>query len=379
MNDEIIYLDYSAHTPADKSVIEKFAEIEQKYYGNCNSGHILGKMAKNELDNATCSIAEMFKILPEEIIYTSGASESNNLAIKGIAYASRHIGKHIISSPLEHSSISATLTSLQSKGYEIDMCKINKDGKIDLEDFKSLLRKDTILAAFSYVDSELGTIQPIKEISEILKDYPDCKLHVDATQAIGKTDVNFDGIDTLSFSAHKFYGLLGVGFLFKKKGLILEPQINGGTSTTLYRSGTPTLALDVSMAYALKLVFENTDRTDKVKKLNTKLRCMLSVYPDVKINSPLASVPHILNLSVKGIKGKDFAQKLSDNGVCISVKSACSSDNLPSRAVMAVSKDRKNALSSMRISLSHITTEDELEKFLKIFDKCYKELKNEKT
>ena len=371
----MIYLDYSANTPADPAVISRFVETEQSFIGNPNSNHSAGRTAKFALSDITESISRKLGIDSSEIIYTSGASEANNLAIKGIARTSRHRGKHIISTPLEHASVSGPLTYLQEQGYEIDLLDVGRDGKIDLCHLRELLRSDTVLVSVCAVDSELGTVQPVSEIAEILKDYPDCRFHVDATQAIGKISFSFAGIDAASFTAHKFYGLNGSGIFFKRRELVIEPLIHGGVSTTLYRSGTPTLALSVAFDTALGLALDNqAERFDTVKLKNTALRRALSAYPKVRINSPEDAIPHILNISVEGVKAGDFQQALDRAGICVSVKSACSVEGTPSRAVFAVSRDRKNALSSWRISLSHLTSEDEIAQFLEAFDSCYKEL-----
>ena len=316
----MIYLDYSANTPVDEAVLERFCAVERSCPGNANSRHQAGAAAKAAIDEATQSIARSLNVQPAEIVYTSGASEANNFALKSIARLERHHGKHIISTPLEHSSVSGTLTALQEQGYEIDLVDIKQDGTVDLAHLRELLRPDTILVAVTAVDSELGVVQPVTEIAALLKDYPHCHLHVDATQAVGKLPLpSFEGIDTLSLTAHKFYGLNGIGVLVKRRGLALEPLIHGGESTTIYRSGTPTV-------------------------------------------------------SVKDVKGTVFQRELDAHGVCVSVKSACSSDGLPSRAVFAVSRDRRNALSSWRISLSHRTTDEEITGFLQAFDACYRTL-----
>ena len=371
----MIYLDYTANTPADPAVLEAFLRIEQNYIGNPNSNHPAGQEAREEMARVTDSIAAMLGVSPAEIIYTSGASESNNLAIKGIVQASRHIGRHIISTALEHSSVGGTLSALQEQGCEIDLVDIKQDGTMDLEQLRDLLRKDTVLVSACAVDSELGTVQPIRQIAELLKEYPNCRLHVDATQAVGKTDLVTDGVDTMSMAPHKFYGLNGSGLLLKKKNLVIAPQIHGGNSTTIYRSGTPALALAVSIEKSLRLTLENQKRRIAyVESLNRYLRDELAKYPAVRINSPENAVPHILNLSVRGVKGTVFHRELGKYGVCVSVKSACSTEGTPSKAVFAVSRDRKNALSSWRLSLSHLTTWEELQEFLRIFDSCYKEL-----
>lgn len=371
----MIYLDYSANTPVDARVLEQFCAVERRCIGNANSHHQAGSAAKAEIDAATIKIASLLGVQPAEIIYTSGASEANNFALKGLARLSRHTGRHIISTPLEHSSVSGTLTALQEQGYEIDLLDVKQDGTVDLEHLKDLLRPDTICVAVTLVDSELGVVQPVQEIAAILKAYPHCHLHVDATQAVGKIPVSFEGVDTMSLTAHKFYGLNGIGMLIKRRNLALEPLIHGGESTTIYRSGTPTVALASSLACALDLaVIDLPNRVDHVAKLNAELRAALSTYPLVRINSPDHAIPHVLNLSVRNVKGTVFQRELDAKGVCVSVKSACSSDGLPSRAVFAVSRDRRNALSSWRISLSHLTTEDEIKAFLQAFDVCYREL-----
>ena len=371
----MIYLDYSANTPVDARVLEQFCAVERRCIGNANSHHQAGSAAKAEIDAATIKIASLLGVQPAEIIYTSGASEANNFALKGLARLSRHTGRHIISTPLEHSSVSGTLTALQEQGYEIDLLDVKQDGTVDLEHLKDLLRPDTICVAITLVDSELGVVQPVQEIAAILKAYPHCHLHVDATQAVGKIPVSFEGVDTMSLTAHKFYGLNGIGLLIKRRNLALEPLIHGGESTTIYRSGTPTVALASSLACALDFaVTDLPGRVGHVAKLNAELRAALSTYPLVRINSPEHAIPHVLNLSVRNVKGTVFQRELDAKGVCVSVKSACSSDGLPSRAVFAVSRDRRNALSSWRISLSHLTTEDEIKAFLQAFDVCYREL-----
>ena len=371
----MIYLDYSANTAADPVVLDAFLQTERRYIGNPNSTHPAGRAAQAEMARVTGCIADLLGVLPEEIIYTSGTSESNNLALKGITQASRHVGRHIISTALEHSSVGGALSALQQQGCEVDLVDVQRDGTIDLEHLRELLRRDTVLVAVCAVDSELGTVQPIREIAEILKDYPNCRLHVDATQAVGKTELMLSGVDTMSIAPHKFYGLNGSGLLFKRKDLVIEPQIHGGGSTTPYRSGTPALGMAVSVETALRLALEQQERrVAHVRALNRLLRTELGKYPAIRFNSPENAVPHILNLSVGGVKGTVFQQALGEEGICVSVKSACSVEGTLSKAVYAASRDRKNALSSWRISLSHLTTEEEIAGFLQAFDRCYREL-----
>ncbi len=381
MNEEYIYLDYASNTPVDKDVLNTFNEITLKYFANPNSTHILGKVTNKKIQETTENIIkELSKKanLDEnmEIIYTSGSSESNNLAIKGIAKSYKENGKHIISTFLEHSSVSSPLTYLKEQGYEIDIVNITNEGKVDLEHLKSLIRKDTILVSICYVDSEVGIVQPIEEIAKIVKEYPNCFFHVDCTQAVGKINIDLKNIDLISFAPHKFYGLNGFGALIKNKEIVLEPLINGGASTTIYRSGTPVIGQICALEKALEISFDNLEERKKyVKNINKKLRENLSKYKDVKINTISDENPFILNISVNGVKATEFKNKLEEYGVCISIKSACTITITPSRIVMAMTHDRKRALDSFRISLSHLVKESEINKFLEIFDKCYKYFK----
>ena len=370
----MIYLDYSANTPVDPGVLDVFVRTEKKYIGNPNAAHPAGAAAREELAGTTGAVARLLGVRPSEIIFTSGASEANNLAVKGIARAQRGFGKHIISTVLEHPSVSGPITWLQEQGYEIDLVDIGRDGKIDLEHLRELMRSDTILVAVTAVDSELGVVQPIQEIAGIVREQPACRLHVDATQAIGKIPFSFEGIDTVSMAAHKIYGPNGSGILYKRNDVVIDPLIHGGSGPTLYRSGTPALALAASFEEALRRSLVNLpERQEEVRRLNEYLRNALKRYPEVRINSPEDAVPHILNVSVSGIKGTKMQRLLADKGVCVSVKSACSTEGTPSKAVFAVSRNRKNALSSWRISLSHLTTRDEVGEFMEIFDQCLKE------
>ena len=219
-------------------------------------------------------------------------------------------------------------------------------------------------------------VQPIHEIAEMLKDYPNCFLHVDCTQGVGKVKLNLQDVDLITFAPHKFYGLNGFGGLIKKKEIVLEPLINGGASTTIYRSGTPVVGQICALEKALQITFENFEtREEYVRKLNEKLRTGLLKYSDIQINTVGKENPFILNLSITGIKAVEFKKKLEENGVCVSIKSACTVTITPSRIVMSMTHDRKRALASWRISLSHLVTEEEINEFLDIFDKCYKEFK----
>lgn len=368
------YFDYSATTPVNKEVLDSFYECTLKYIGNPNSLHKLGVDSKHIIDLSTKQIKDLLHI-DHEIIYTSGSSEANNLAIKGICFKYKNRGKHIITTKLEHSSINSQLDYLKELGFEVSYVKLKEDGKIDLDDLKKILTKETILVSINAVNSELGILQPVEEIGTILKDYPKCYYHVDMTQAIGKVNINLNNVDLFSFAAHKFYGIKGVGVLAKKKNIVITPIIHGGASTTIYRSGTPATSLIVSISKALRLALTDLDKKyDYVKSINNKIRNKLESYELIRINSPLDSIPHILNISILNVKPEVLLHALEKYDIYVSTKSACSSDNSHSEAVYLVTNDMARASSSIRISLSYLTTEEEVNKLLDAIDKCYKEL-----
>lgn len=372
----MIDLDYTANTPVDERVLARFCETERLCIGNANSRHAAGRQAAEILHASLRHMAQMLGAKETEIIQTSGASESNNTAIKGILRASRHVGRHVITTPLEHASVSGCLTAMQEQGAQIDVVSIDRQGRVNLDELAELLRRDTVLVTISAVDSELGVVQPVREIARMLEAaYPRCRLHVDATQAVGKIPISFQYADTMSLAAHKFYGLNGVGLLLHREDVGMEPLIHGGVSASLYRSGTPPVGLAAATETALEIALnEQPARYERVQKLNARLRAALAVYPKVAINSPEHAIPHILNLSVEGVRGAAMAAALDARGVCVSVKSACSVEGTPSRAVFAVSRNRQRAMNSIRISLSHLTTDEEISEFLDIFKTCYEEM-----
>ncbi len=322
----MIYLDYSATSPTSKEVIESFNTACLKYIGNPNSLHKLGIEANNMISEATKQIASLMGVKENEIIYTSGSSEANNLALKGIIERYKNRGKHIITTSLEHSSVTAPLNFLSNNNYEVDIAPLDKNGRVDLKELKNLIRDDTILVTINMVNSETGIIQPIEEIASIVKEYPKCFFHVDMTQAVGKIKVNLDNIDLASFSAHKFYGIKGIGVLIKKEKIELNPQIHGGKSTTIYRSGTPALPLIVSLAKALRLALDDLDnKYNKVLDLNKYLKENIKDLDNVYINSNDYSIPHILNISAIGIKPETMLHALEEDDIYVSTQSACSS------------------------------------------------------
>ena len=366
----MVYLDYSATTKTRDEVIDTYVKSSKDYFANPNSLHKLGVNAKKLIDASTEQIAKIMNCKAEDVIYTSCASESNNLAIKGVALRNKKRGMHIITTNLEHSSIYGPVGYLTNLGFEVDFVKTNEYGLVDIDDLKSLLRDDTILVSIGAVNSETGVRQNIEELAKLLKNY-NCIFHVDATQAVGKVRVDYSNVDLISFTAHKFFGPKGVGVLIKRDNVLIEPLIHGGKSTTIYRSGTPALPLITSLAKALRLIDEELDDNYKnVEKLNNYIKDNLKKYDNVRINSNKYSIPHILNLSVMNAKPESMQHALEEYDIYISTQSACSSNNPVSRSVLEVTKDNEASKHSIRISLSGITTKEEVDMFLTAFDKC---------
>lgn len=371
--DNMIYLDYSATTKASKEVLDTYIKVNNDYFANSNSLHKLGVEAKKLEEAATKQIADILKVKSEEIIYTSSASESNNTAIKGVALRNQKRGKHIITTNLEHSSIYGPIGYLQKLGFEVDFVKTEK-GLIDIDDLKRLLREDTILVTIGAVNSETGIKQKVEEIGKLLKNY-NCYYHVDATQAIGKVKIDYKDVDLISFTAHKFYGVKGIGCLVKKEHVLLEPLIHGGKSTTKYRSGTPALPLIVSLSKALRLIDNNLENFyQHTLKLNNYLKDNLKDLKNVVINSNENSIPHILNISVLNIKPETMQHALEEYDIYISTQSACSANNPVSRSVFEVTKNEEYSKHSIRISLSGHTTKEEVDKFIEAFKECLERL-----
>ncbi|MDR3185694.1 MAG: cysteine desulfurase [Christensenellaceae bacterium] len=372
----MIYLDYAADTPIDPEVKTVFNETQAMYYANPFASHSLGRDAMNQIEHAVNEIMSHigFNSETHELIPLSSATEANNLVLRGIVSAYGERGYHIVSTNFEHPSIANTLTVLTNNGCNVDYVRVSKNGVIDLESLKQVLTSNTILLSLSAVDSEVGNVQHIKEIAQLMNQYPNCYFHTDATQAIGKIQLDFDNVDFLTFSAHKIYGYKGSAFLIRRKNISLTPQITGG-GAWIYRAGTPATPLIVSSAKAVQKAYANIEeRFEYVKKLNMEFRKCLRVYNDVVFNSTESASPYILNLSVKKISGESFCNALDEAGICVSVKSACSEKSGFSKVVYDMSGSRDISKASWRISLSHLTTSEDVEKFMSAFDKCRSKL-----
>lgn len=370
----MIYLDYSATTPVNEEVLDTFVKVSRGYVGNANSLHKLGVSSKRLMDSSVKQIADLLKVKANEVIFTSSSSEANNMAIIGTVLKYKDRGKHIITTELEHSSVLESCNYLKTLGYEIDYVKLNPNGLVDLVDLQNLLRKDTVLVTISQVNSEVGICQDIDSIKKCVKNNYQTILHVDGTQAIGKTKVDLEGIDLFTFSAHKFYGLKGVACLIKREKILMEPLIHGGKSQTIYRSGTPALALYVSCSKALRLCLENYDENlKKVKIVHDLLIDGLKKLP-VMINNNEYSVMHIVNISVSNIKPETLLHELEKSEIYVSTKTACSMKDSLSLSVEAIYKDQERAGHTIRISLSHLTTEVEIKTFLEKLEQAINRL-----
>lgn len=366
----MIYLDYAANTPVSEEVLSSFVDATRTYTANPNSSHKAGVSAKDAIDLASIHIAKYFNAKKESVIYTSGSSESNNLVLKGIAERNKDKGNHIIISSLEHSSIVAPCNYLSSHGYDISVIPLNSEGKVDLEVLKETITDKTILVSICAVDSELGTIQPIKEIGKIVSKYPNCVFHTDATQAIGKTTIDYSNVDFITFTPHKFFGLNGFGALINRNDIKLTPLIHGGKSTTIYRSGTPVTANVIAMDKALTLAIDNLETREKhIKELNDILRKYLNKREDIHINSPIDSIPNTLNISLINHDTKKVVKELEKQEIYVSTTTACAIGDMPSKSVLAITGNEDLASNTIRISISHITTKEEINKLIKELDR----------
>lgn len=357
----MIYLDYSATTPVDEGVLDSYVKVTRDYIANANSIHTLGVRSKELLMQATNQIADIFNCHPKELIFTSGASESNTTAVKGVAFKYASRGKHIITSKLEHKSILEVMGFLSSIGYEVSFVNILPNGQIDLKDLESLIRDDTILVSICAVNSETGFKQPLKTIRQIInKKNPNVIFHSDLTQALGKTKFYLSDLDLASFSSHKIYAPKGIGILYKRRDLQIDTLIYGTTENCPFRGGTPALPLIVAFSKAIRLMNDNFDKNvKKCEKLKSELLKGLSKYP-IQINSNYLCVPQIVNFSLLKIKSETFVHALEKYEVYVSTTTACSSLE-ESVVLKAISNGNKDvSTTSIRVSLSHLTSMEDL-------------------
>ena len=371
----MVYLDYAADTPMREEAIVAFAQTARAFAANPNSHHPMGEAAAERLAQCSKNILSLLGMPEHTLVFTSGATEANNLAIKGAAGNSRSRAKHIVTTWLEHSSVHGPLTALQAQGYEVDYAELDENGKVALESLASLVRPDTLLVSICYADGETGVVQNIDAIGKFLKSrFSNTLFHVDATQAVGKIPVALQEADLFTFAAHKFYGPNGIGALVMRPGVMVEPQLNGGISTTAFRSGSPALPLSAAMETALSLAYgEMEQNLVRARAHSTALKKALSGRRDVIVNSPADALPYIFNFSLAGKDAPKLITRLGEMGFSLSGKSACTAPKSVSRPVFALTNDRKRALSTVRVSTGRLTTEAEIASFLEAFEACMKE------
>lgn len=382
------YFDHAATTPLDPKVFEAMKPYFSENYGNASSIHSFGQEATRSIDNSREKIAKYLNCDSEEIIFTSGATESNNLAIKGIVEKSEIEKPHVITSKIEHHCVLETIEYLEKKGViEATYLNTDKEGIIDINDVKKSIKENTLLISIMYVNNEVGTIQPISDIGNLLKEENKNRknkiyFHTDAVQAIGYLDCNVEnlGIDLLSLSAHKFYGPKGIGVLYIKKGTKITPLHHGGAHEFGMRSGTLNVPLIVGMGKAIELLQtkEHKENIKNIEKLRNKLIDeILKNIPNTKLNgSREKRVPGNASFRFKNIEGESIMLGLDFEKIYASTGSACASGSLkPSHVLLALGIPQEEAHGSLRITLGKDNTEEDINKILKVLPKIVENLR----
>ncbi|MEN0650120.1 cysteine desulfurase family protein [Caldifermentibacillus hisashii] len=376
----MIYFDNSATTKPKKEVLDTFYKVAENYFGNPSSVHHLGLQAENLLSQARNQIATLLKTDEQEIIFTSGGTEGNNFIIKGVAEKYRNRGHHMITTMIEHPSVLNTCIQLENNGFDVTYLPVDETGRVRVEDVKRALRKDTILVSIMHVNNEIGSVQPIEKIGELLKNHPKTLFHVDHVQGVTKVPLDFheSNVDFASISSHKFHGLKGTGAIYIRKGLKLAPLLAGGGQERGFRSGTENLAGIVAMAKALRLgMLDYEAKIDTMMDVRDFLINELQLIEGVKMNTPKQNTsPHIINFSVQGFKAEVLVHELEQHGLYVSTTSACSSrTNEPSRTILAMGLGEERATTSIRISLSFENTMEEAKQAVAIIKQSIKNLK----
>ncbi len=361
-----VYLDNSSTTRAYKASAELVADVMYNSYGNPSSLHRKGIEAEKVIKTAREQVANTLKVTPGEIYFTSGGTESDNLAILGVCRASR--GKHVLSTNIEHPAVLNTLQHLEKRGYNVELIPVSKKGVVDLEKLSRMIRKDTALVSCMYVNNEIGTIQPVEKIGKIVKaENPYTAFHIDAVQAYGKMPIsaNQTGADLISLSSHKIHGPKGVGALYVKNKTRLSPIIFGGGQQDNVRPGTENVPGIAGFGLAAQISHDNLlEKAERMIYLRNKLRDgILSRMDDVVVNTPTeGAAPHILNVSFGYVKSEVLLHSLEAEGIYVSSGSACSSHKKgPSYVLTAIGTDKKMIDGSIRFSLSEFTTEEEID------------------
>lgn len=368
------YFDYAATTPPYEEVIVTIAEVMAQHYGNPSSLHRLGEQSEMLVKRAREVCSSILQVKPSELVFTSGATESNNLAIKGVAFQYQQRGRHLITTTIEHPSVYETMKQLESWGWEVTYITPDHTGCITAKQVEAALRDDTVLVSIMHVNHEVGSIQPIEEIGAMLKQKRRKPFfHVDGVQGFGKVSlaISSSGIDLYSLSAHKWRGPKGIGLLYVRDGVPLTPLLSGGGQEGELRSGTENVPLIVGMAQAMRITAQGqAHRVSMLEKLKGQLVTALTAMPEVKLNSTPEGAPHIVHFSCEGIKAETLLHKLEEQGFYVSSQSACSSKKIePSRVLLQMGKSQAQAVSGIRISLNEAHTAEQVHDLIEAISK----------
>ena len=369
----MIYFDNAATTKIYDDALTSYVQVSQKFFGNPSSLHQLGVDAYQVLTKARAQVASLLSVLPEEIFFTSGGTESNNWAIKGTALEKSVFGKHIITTKIEHPSVLQTCKQLERFGFEVTYLDVNSKGIVSVDQLKENLRKDTILVSVMAVNNEVGAVQPIAEIAQVLEAYPSIHFHVDAVQAVERASqlLAIGRIDLLSLSAHKFHGPRGVGIMYKKFGRKIQALLTGGGQEKGERSTTENLPGIVATTKALRMALEEESVTGE---LRSQLWKELATKPEIRIFSPEDGASHVLCFAIKGVRGEVVVHAFENHGIYISTTSACSSKKADSSSTLyAMDVPTEWATGAVRVSFSNDNTKEEVEQFINVLHQLMKQ------
>ena len=375
-----IYLDYAATTPTHPAVVKAMLPYLTNVFGNPSTIYSYGQEARGAVEEARTKVAELIGARGEEITFTSGGTEADNFALKGIAYASEHKGDHIITTSIEHHAVVESCKFLERRGFKVTYLPVDGYGLVDPQDIKKAITDKTILISVIHANNEVGTIEPIGEIGKIAKEAGIC-FHTDAVQTVGHIPVNVDklGVDLLSISAHKVYGPKGVGALYIKKGTRLVPLMHGGEQEKRHRAGTENVPAIVGLGKAVELAGQEMDKeTERLTCLRDKLiKGLLERIDHIRLNGhPLKRLPNNVNVSVDFVEGESMLLNLDLEGICASTGSACSSSSLePSHILLALGLPPEQAHSSLRFTLGRENTEEDIERVLEVLPRIVAKLR----
>ena len=368
-----IYLDNAATTQVAKEVFNSMKPYLTEKYGNASSLHSFGEEANKALTNSRKIIAEKLKANQEEIIFTSGGTESNNLAILGIAHNYREKGNHIITTKFEHPSVLETCKALEKEGFNITYLNLNREGFINLNELKNSINSKTILVSVMHANNEIGTVQDLKEIYKICKS-KNAIFHTDAVQSFCKADLNSEMADLISISSHKIHGPKGIGALYVKKGIMLKKLLHGGKHEFNLRPGTENIPSAVGFAKATALI-TNKD-IERMSGLRNKLISEILKIKDTWLNGSKKRLCNNVNISFKYIEGESILMYLNEKGIAVSTGSACAAKELkPSHVLLAIGLKQEDAHGSIRFTLSRYTTEKEIDYVIKVLPGIVKQLR----